>query len=68
MTAVYLPENREDEFYERDRQRKLDDEIEAKRCPECGSDEIEHRGPVEVYGIETYFKQCANCGWQWDPE
>ena len=28
MPAVYPPENREDEAYERDRQRKLDDSIE----------------------------------------
>jgi hypothetical protein len=31
MSAVFRPENREDEAYERDRQRKLDDELEAKR-------------------------------------
>lgn len=29
MSAVYRPENREDEMYERERQRKLDEEIEA---------------------------------------
>lgn len=28
MPSVHLPENREDEFYERDRQRKLDDSME----------------------------------------
>lgn len=37
-------------------------------CPECGSADVEMRGPTEIYGIETYFKQCQNCGWRWDPE
>jgi hypothetical protein len=32
---VYAPENREDELYELDVQRKVDDEMEIKLCRDC---------------------------------
>jgi hypothetical protein len=75
---VYEPENREDEFYELDRQRKDDDDMDTKLCKDCnhrfegafGSSKCGRTGNLDLVNGGQVFTDCiiersiGDCGEQ----
>ena len=63
---VYEPENREDELYELDVQRKVDDEMEIKLCKDCthriagdfGSSKCGRTGSLDLVNGGDVFVDC----------
>ena len=77
---VYEPENREDEMYERDRQRKDDDDMDIKLCKDCnhhmngdfGTSKCGRVGSLDLVNGGKVFTDCiiersiGSCGEQAD--
>lgn len=47
--------------YDKWRQEQLD-----THCPKCAGSNWEISGPAIIYGIETYYKACNDCGHTWE--
>ena len=62
---IYQPENREDELYELDVQRKVDDEMEIKLCKDCQhhiakqfADKCGRTGSLDLVNGGDVFTDC----------